>query len=160
MSNTVRSYAFKRILVAYDGSESSKKAVNYAIEIAKKWSASLILLTVFQRRIMPDFASEDFDETHFDPDIFEQDQEAIKSVYKNFLEETASKIRNENSDLEIVAKLEEGRPSSTIVYVADEEDVDLIVIGSRGIGGIKGWILGSTSQKVVNSSTKPILIVK
>jgi nucleotide-binding universal stress UspA family protein len=160
MSNIVRSYAFRRVLVAFDGSDSSMKVVNYAVEVAKKWSASLILLTVFQRRIMPIFSNENDYETHFDPEIFERDQEAIKRVYRNLLEETASKISSENQDLEILAKFEEGRPSSVIVEVAKEEDVDLIVIGSRGLGGIKGWILGSTSQKVVNSSTKPVLIVK
>jgi nucleotide-binding universal stress UspA family protein len=151
---------FKKILVAFDGSDSSERAIKYAIEIAKKWGASVTLLTVFQRRIMPVFSNENYDETEFDPEIFERDQEAIKSVYRNLLEETASSIKSENMDLEILAKFVEGRPSSKIVDVADEEDVDLIVIGSRGIGGIKGWILGSTSHKVVNSSTKPMLIIK
>ncbi len=50
--------------------------------------------------------------------------------------------------------------SSTIVNAAEEYDADLIVIGSRGIGGITGWILGSTSRNVVESCTKPILVVK
>jgi nucleotide-binding universal stress UspA family protein len=62
--------------------------------------------------------------------------------------------------MKIEIKLLEGKPSSTIVNTAEEFDVDLIVIGSRGIGGITGWILGSTSRNVVESCTKPILVVK
>ena len=51
-------------------------------------------------------------------------------------------------------------PPSTIVEVAENEGVDLIVIGSRGTGGIKRWILGSTSCRVAENCTKPVLIVK
>ena len=47
-----------------------------------------------------------------------------------------------------------------IVEQAEKDDVDIIVMGSRGIGGYTGWILGSTSRRVVDSCTKPILIVK
>ena len=54
---------------------------------------------------------------------------------------------------------QDGRPSDVIVEVAQEEDVDLIVMGSRGNGGIVGF-LGSTSRHVVEACTKPILIVK
>ena len=59
----------------------------------------------------------------------------------------------------IETRLEEGRSSDVIVEVAQEEDVDLIVMGSRGMSGIVGF-LGSTSRHVVEACTKPILIVK
>jgi nucleotide-binding universal stress UspA family protein len=62
--------------------------------------------------------------------------------------------------LKVVKMLEEGRPSATITDIAEKDDFDLIIIGSRGIGGITGWILGGTSRNVVQSCTKPILIVK
>jgi len=54
----------------------------------------------------------------------------------------------------------EGRPSATIVDEAEKNEMDLIVIGSRGLGGITGWILGSTSRRIVESCTKPVLVVK
>ncbi len=63
-------------------------------------------------------------------------------------------------DLAVEAILLEGRPSSTIVEQAEKNQADLIVMGSRGIGGISGWILGSTSRRVVESCTKPVLIIK
>ena len=66
----------------------------------------------------------------------------------------------EEQRLKYEAVLLEGRPSSTIVEEAESRDVNLIMMGSRGLGGITGWILGSTSRKVVDQCTKPILIVK
>jgi nucleotide-binding universal stress UspA family protein len=54
----------------------------------------------------------------------------------------------------------EGRPWEIIVNYAAHENVDLIVIGREGEGGVEGWVLGSTSKLVTDNSTKPILIVK
>ena len=54
----------------------------------------------------------------------------------------------------------EGRPSVNIVYVAEKEGYDLMVMGSRGIGGIEGRIFGSTSRRVAASCKKPIMIIK
>ncbi len=56
--------------------------------------------------------------------------------------------------------LMEGRPSANIVDVAEKEGYDLMVMGSRGIGGIKGRIFGSTSRRVVDSCKTPVLIIK
>jgi len=61
--------------------------------------------------------------------------------------------------MKIETRLEEGRPSDVIMRVKQEEDVDLIVIGSRGMGKIVGF-LGSTSRHVIEAYTKTKLIVK
>ena len=63
-------------------------------------------------------------------------------------------------DLNFDTRVEEGRPAKIIIDIAEEEDFDLIVIGSQGFGLITGWFLGSVSNEVVNSSTKPLLVVK
>jgi nucleotide-binding universal stress UspA family protein len=84
----------------------------------------------------------------------------MKEMYKKALDEAVMHIKEEFPDLKFETILIEGRPSATIVEQADKNDVDLIVIGSRGLGGISGWILGSTSRRVVDSCTKPVLIVK
>ncbi len=57
-------------------------------------------------------------------------------------------------------QLGKGRPGDVIVKIADKENVDVIVLGSRGYGIITGWILGSTSRHVLEHCTKPILIIK
>jgi nucleotide-binding universal stress UspA family protein len=84
----------------------------------------------------------------------------MKEIYAGSLREAEEDIEEAFPSLVVTTKLTEGRPSAIIVEEAEEEHIDLIVIGSRGIGGITGWILGSTSRRVVESCTKPILVVK
>ena len=87
-------------------------------------------------------------------------QDKMKGIYSKSLEDAKDDVEKAFPNLEVYSILMEGRPSSTIVESAEEQEADLIVIGSRGIGGITGWILGGTSRKVVESCTKPILVVK
>jgi nucleotide-binding universal stress UspA family protein len=91
---------------------------------------------------------------------FTEYQERMKNFYLEALSEAEEDLDKSSPELNVEIVLMEGRPSSTIVEKAEEENVDLIVIGSRGLGGITGFILGSTSRRVVDSCTKPILVVK
>ena len=61
---------------------------------------------------------------------------------------------------EVITHIKEGRPSKTIVEQSEELDVDMVIIGSRGIGGITGWVLGSTSKKVVDQCKRQVLVIK
>ena len=84
----------------------------------------------------------------------------MEEIYRRALEKTEADVRMRYPDLKVEALLMKGRPSATIVEEAEQRDVNLITIGSRGLGGITGWLLGSTSHKVVDQCTKPILIIK
>lgn len=151
----------KRILVAIDGSEPSNRALDYAVELSAKWNAELTLLAVIHKKMLPIFPDEGFGATPLAAAReFGQYQEKMRNLYQNILSEAIEKINLEHPTLEVKTILEEGRPSATIVNIAETDGFDLIVMGSRGIGGIPGWILGSTSRRVVDSCTKPILIVK
>lgn len=151
----------RKILVALDGSEPSKRALSYALEFAIKWSAELVMVAVVPKVMLPVFPDEGFGATPLSAaKDFDQYQERMRTLYNNAITEAEEKVKQEHPNLKVVKKLEEGRPSATIVKIAEKEEADLIVIGSRGIGGITGWILGSTSRRVVDSCTKPILIVK
>ena len=152
---------YRKILVAFDGSEPSKHALDIAVSTADKWKAELVILTVVPRVMMPVFPDEGFGSA---PITAAQDmseyQDKMKEIYASSLKEAEEDIKEAFPDLVVTTKLMEGRPSALIVEEAEEEHIDLIVIGSRGIGGITGWILGGTSRKVVESCTKPILVVK
>jgi nucleotide-binding universal stress UspA family protein len=152
---------YKKILVAFDGSEASKHALDHAVNIAEPYGAEIVVLSVVPRVMMPVFPDEGFGAA---PITAAQDmseyQSKMKGIYNLSLEDAKKDINEHFPDLKVTTKLLEGRPSSTIVSEADAEEADLIVIGSRGIGGITGWILGSTSRNVVESCTKPILVVK
>ena len=152
---------YKHILVAFDGSEPSKHALDEGVVLANALGTKITILSVVPRVMMPVFPDEGFGAA---PITAAQDltdyQDKMKAIYSKSLEEAKMDIEKAFSNLELNTILMEGRPSSTIVEAAEEQDVDLIVIGSRGIGGITGWILGGTSRKVVESCTKPILVIK
>lgn len=151
----------EKILVALDGSEPSQRALDYAIEFSEKWKAELTMLAVIPRVMLPIFLDEGFGATPLAAARdFGQYQERMRAIYQNILTDAEAKVKREHPTLKVVTMLEEGRPSATIVDIAEKDGVDLIVIGSRGIGGITGWILGGTSRNVVQSCTKPILIIK
>lgn len=152
---------YKKILVAFDGSEASKHALDHAVSIADMIKAKIHIVSVVPRVMMPVFPDEGFGAA---PVTAAQDmsdyQERMKTVYGKSLEEALQDISNHYPHLVVETKLMEGRPSATIVEEAESNDMDLIVIGSRGLGGITGWILGSTSRNIVENCTKPILVVK
>ena len=143
------------ILVALDGSEVSGFALDYAVEFATKWGVGLTVLVVVPRVMLP--ISPMSLTIHRD---LGQYKERMRTWYRNILKEAQEKIMREHPDMKVVTRLIEGRPSTAIVDFAEDEGFDLIVIGSRGVGGITGWILGSTSSRVADSCTKPVLIVK
>ena len=150
-----------RILVAVDGSEQSYKALDHAAAIAEKFGSELTLLTVVPRVMIPVFSHEGSGAPPLSvARKMTQYQEGMKAIYQNVLTKAEARVRSEHPDLNVSTILKEGRPSATIVDVAEKDGYDLIVMGSRGIRGIKGWILGSTSRGVVDSCTKPVLIIK
>jgi len=153
--------SFKKILVAYDGSEQSKRAMDHAAEMAHTNKGTLVVLTVVPKETLPVLAEEGFGAV---PVTSTQEwadyQEKLKESYTKSQEEAAKVVKAKYPKLKVDSILLEGRPSSTIVEQAEKNQADLIVMGSRGIGGISGWILGSTSRRVVESCTKPVLIIK
>jgi len=136
-----------------DGSEPSKHALYYAVESAVKWDAKLIILTVVPP-ISPLVYSSEFNAQYI-PEL----KDDLRESHQRVLREAVNIVKNKQPNIKVETRLEEGRPSDVIVETAKEEDVDLIVMGSRGMGGIIGF-LGSTSRHVVEACTKPILIVK
>ena len=144
-----------KILIATDGSDHAGNALKYDIEQAVKWDAQLIILSVIPplRPILPD-------PDGFYPIYLPEFEEDLEKAYQSILDKAVKTVLNEHSKIGVKSRLEKGRPSNVIMKVARTENVDLIVMGSRGLGGITGTVLGSTSQAVVHSCIKPILIVK
>jgi nucleotide-binding universal stress UspA family protein len=143
---------YDRILVAVDGSETSLLALSHAVELAKVFGSELTLLSVIDKFKLP-FSAEYGDEAQ------ESHEQLVQEVHEN-LDEVTGELGESHPDLRIVPRVEEGRPAKMIVDVAEAGDFDLIVMGSHGFGLIAGWFLGSVSNEVVNSCTKPLLIVK
>jgi len=146
---------YKSLLVAVDGSEQSYKALDHAVAIAEKFDSELVLLTVIPTMIVPFCPDEGFS-----PIAYTKCQERVNEFYHNILKDVDEMVNMKHPNLNIRTVLREGRPSAIIVDVAEKEGCDMIVMGSRGIGGIKGWLLGSTSHWVAASCNKPVMILK
>ena len=146
----------KKILVAIDGSKSADRALDFALDLAEKYSAQIVLITVFE----PLRVSVLVTEIGLSPNNLSCHLEALLDSRKKFLLEAVKKVRNFKSGLVVSEKLVEGRPSDKIVETAKDEECDIIVIGSRGLGGIKELFLGSVSDRVADHAPCPVLIVK
>jgi nucleotide-binding universal stress UspA family protein len=149
---------FSKILVAFDGSEPSKRALDHAAKTAAMFKGELVIITVVPKAPFPILAEEG--SSPFRAQEYEVYQERMQESYRSSLERARADIIERYPGLKYEAVLLEGRPSTTIIEEAEKRDVNLIMMGSRGLGGITGWILGSTSRKVVDQCTKPILVVK
>ena len=148
----------KNILVPIDGSEHSNNALKFGLELAEKYSAKLTLLSVAQPVVVtgPMFITQPM----MPPTSTAMYVQAIESAHKKMLEDTYNRAKAEKPDLEISKMLVDGRPADRIVEIADKEKFDLIVIGSRGVGGVKKFFLGSVSDRVADEAHCPVLIVK
>ncbi len=142
-----------KILVPVDGSEYCSNALAKAREIAEAFNGELFLLNV-QRRMVTRPNVNEFEISEFitdDPEVLNETGNIILNKVKGCIEGTPVKV-------ESCVKL--GDPADEILNTADRARVDLIVMGSLGATGIKRFLLGSVSTKVVNHSTVPVLVVK
>jgi len=82
------------------------------------------------------------------------------SYHVGVLEDAKKSLKEKYPKLTVSTQLKKGYVAKKILKASEETEVDLIVIGSRGLGGLTGWFLGSVTNHVVNHCTKPILVVK
>lgn len=136
----------KIIIVAYDGSRQSHKALEWAVDIAGKAGAKVTTVTVIKP---PDFSpTGEFNEFMYDAEKYYQ---PLLDKVKKFGQDNGAKINT---------VLLRGHPAETIVRYASDCNADLIITGTRGLGGFKSLVIGSVAQKVVTYSKVPVLIVK
>lgn len=142
---------YNNILVAYDGSEKSQQALKRAIELVQQMNeaCSLHLVKVWSRPILHDsYAMYSYSRL-----IEDLEKDAQSTLAE------AEKLTEDIGDRRTGVVLE-GHPAEQIVEYANQNEIDLIVIGNRGLGGIKKIFLGSVSQRVVQEATCEVLIVK
>ena len=149
-----------RILVAIDGSQASLDSADYAIMLAKQHNSQLILLHVLHP--VEYYSSLQFFQVQQPQDSRVLIEQAKKEANKWF-DDIKKKI--EENSLEKQIKIETTIIVSTtivdsILDYAEDNDIDLIVIGTRGRSGIKKLLLGSTASGVVTYSSCPVTVVK
>jgi nucleotide-binding universal stress UspA family protein len=122
-----------KILVAYDGSAHANNALGEAIDLAEKFKGSITVLYVAWEKSDDDS--------------------------RNLLRNAEEKLKKSNVKYKLRVERSNYTPRM-IVRIAMDEAFDLIAIGSRGMGGGKGWILGSVSSRVMEEAPCPVLLVK
>jgi nucleotide-binding universal stress UspA family protein len=148
----------RKIVVAVDGSKPSLDASEQAISLAAKYEADLIAVHVVSPGVRYDYL-----EDVITPGLPASLKEVIVLAMENgqkYLDEVKQKASE--SKLEVQTEVLIGATSvvKEIVEYAAEHKIDLIVIGTRGISGIKRMLLGSTASGVLSYAHCPVLIVK
>lgn len=140
---------FQKILLPTDGSEHAEKTVQYAINLARLSGAAIVAMYAFTTphtsRRRGTIAAEEM-------------KASMEEEAKEIVGEVAAQVQA--AGLSVTALAVEGSPAEAILQTAETEQPDLIVIGSRGDGGLPGLRLGSVVDRVVRHATVPVLVVK
>ncbi len=158
---------YKKILIATDGSDYVKKAVIHAVEIAKLSGAKLYAVYVIEKKPPPSIKS------YFSIDI---PTGGVKEILRKEGLNTDIELRILREEGEVAIKYIEdmakkeglrmeklivtGNPAEEILKIAEENSIDLIVMGTLGKSGIEKFLLGSVADKVIRNSTIPVLVVR
>lgn len=141
----------KKLLVPIDGSEGSMKALDKAIELGLNFQSEIYVISVI-------------------PEVYLIDQVPNAYTYVDGINDTAidmttkildsAKEKLKDYPYPTSAHYEVGNIAREILSFADEQDIDLIVMGNRGLGAFSRTFLGSISNKVINQSHIDVLVVK
>ena len=137
----------KKILVTFDGSKHSEKGLDIAISLVKESKRSIVGLFVKPHSV---------DSIRYG-DVFSGHQDEI--VRKTF---QTLRERCEENDVKFSTEIRTGDVKTTIEKMTNDNhmNIDMVIIGSRGRGSVKGALLGSVSKYVLDKSNVPVLIVK
>jgi len=153
-----RSGKFYKILAAVDGSQPSLNAAAEAMDLAKKYNAKLFCLFV----VSPDirFGYLDENSLHELPPDLRLIVSNIITAGEGYLKTIRKKALRKSIKFESKVLLGKGSVVRTIVEFAEENEIDLIVMGTIGITGFKRLMLGSTASGVVTHAHCPVLLVR
>ncbi|MCL7489718.1 MAG: universal stress protein [Desulfobulbaceae bacterium] len=137
---------YRKILVAYDGSDSAKNALAVAADLAKKdnsWVKVLAVVPVYDG----------------DLDLvgISNIKETIEGPGQKLLAE--AKKQADELSVHVLANLEQGEPFERIVHVADEENCDLVIMGRSGLSHLERELMGGVTARVIGHTTKHVLVV-
>jgi nucleotide-binding universal stress UspA family protein len=141
--------AFKRILVPFDFSETSAAAVNYAVDIAKKFGANLAFIYVGDRTGAEAVA---------ESGIVTSGEREVDAATRGSLLQMLSPADRASLNPQFYVRT--GDPAEEIVQLASDHDIDLIVMGTHGRGFVGHLVMGSVAERVVRTAPCPVLTVR
>ncbi|VEJ36328.1 Universal stress protein Rv2623/MT2698 [Aedoeadaptatus ivorii] len=140
---------YEKILVPVDGSQDSYCALKEAEKLAKAFSSKLYILTVLTDINVIEQYPGNFLTTDF---------KKAQSVRGEHVLDKALEYLEYDGEIDTCYRI--GKAAEEIIAHADENEVDLIVIGSRGLGGFSRTLLGSVSDRALNLAKVPVLVNK
>ena len=139
------------ILVGIDGTEDNRRAVNYAVNWAKRSKAKLILAYVIKWSPYSFHTAEENEQRH------KRREEEIQTVHQRLLEPMLKSLESEG--LEISGVVHHGQVADSLIYIAKKHGATDIVVGRIGESGVKTLIFGSVVAKLIQLTTIPVTIV-
>jgi nucleotide-binding universal stress UspA family protein len=140
-----------RIVVGVDGSDSSRKALRWAYEEAAHHGASITAVSTWHPPALP--MTPPYGAVPPEGYVSQPKQDAL-----DLLERFVSGLDVREPAVDVRTEVEEGNPAEVLIERSTE--ADLVVVGSRGYGGFKGMLLGSTSQHLVAHAGCPVVVVR
>ncbi len=140
----------RKILVPFDFSEYSEKAFYWALALAEKWQAQLLVFHVVPRMSYPRMVTGTFDVGDFEARLRANAEAQTK--------EFVAKVQDRGVPINVKTLV--GEPFSDICQMAEQEHIDVIVMGSHGRTGLSHALLGSVAERVVRHAPCPVLVVR
>lgn len=148
---------FRKVLVAVDGSAHSKRAVAYGAKIAAQNGAEVVLFHVM-RHLGSDRVPPDLKELEHIEHVRLTEADMLRSVADAVVIE-ARDLAGTQGATNVQSVIQDGDPATRILEYCKTHEVDLIVIGQRGLGGLAGMLLGSVSQRVSHAAPCACLLI-
>ena len=149
---------FSKVLAAIDGSQSSMDAAAYAVAMARKNNAQLIVLHVLFSPLGYEYSSGKFDD--------ETIPSSIKQIFgaaKDEAEQWFNKVKERTDYGKVIRTaviVTDTSVAGAIVQYSEEHNIDLIVVGTRGRSGFTKLLLGSVASAVVTYACCPVLLIR
>ena len=153
---------FSRVLVAIDGSISSMHTIDYAISIAMKNNSQLVILYVIDVYKYPYLPSSIILAPTFGSEKYLEERNEAEEQMNKIKEKYKQKTKNNIDSKELKTEIIEGAKSAatTIMEYAESENIDLIIIGSRGRTSFKKLLLGSVSSDIIKNAHCAVLVIR
>ena len=150
----------KSILVATDASAASNRALKMAAQFAEQHNAEMLIIHVirdmqipFEIKEIPELESKKFDSFN------DAREDIMRKIAESVLRKAKEKAEKAGAK-KVQTAIGTGDPATSILGFAKRRKMEMIVIGTRGLGKLKGTIMGSVSRKVTNNAETSCLIVR